>query len=112
MKTLLLIDANSIIHRCFHAMPKLTATNGRPIQAIYGLTNILLKIVREENPEYAAALFDRPEPTFREKEFPEYYKKLNSIYQTYRDTYSKTITKEVCEEIREDAKFFIKKTSE
>ncbi len=72
MKTLLLIDANSIIHRCFHAMPPLTATDGRPIQAIYGLTNILLKIVREENPEYVAALFDRPEPTFRKKEYPEY----------------------------------------
>lgn len=72
MKTLLLIDANSIIHRCFHAMPGLTSSDGRPIQAIYGLTNILLKIVREENPEYVAALFDRPEPTFREREYPKY----------------------------------------
>ena len=72
LKTLFLIDANSIIHRCFHAMPPLTAADGRPIQAIYGLTNILLKIVREENPEYAAALFDRPEPTFRKEKYPEY----------------------------------------
>ena len=72
MTTLLLIDANSIIHRCFHAMPPLTAAGGRPIQAIYGLTNILLKITREENPEYVAACFDRPEPTFRKKEYPEY----------------------------------------
>lgn len=71
-RTLLLIDANSIIHRCFHAMPPLTAADGRPIQAIYGLTNILLKIVREENPEYVAALFDRPEPTFRKEKYPEY----------------------------------------
>ncbi|MBI4085732.1 MAG: hypothetical protein HY433_00585 [Candidatus Liptonbacteria bacterium] len=72
MKTLLLIDANSIIHRCFHAMPPLTSADGRPIQAIYGLTNILLKITREENPEYVAACFDRPEPTFRKKEYSEY----------------------------------------
>ncbi len=72
METLFLIDANSIIHRCFHAMPPLTATDGRPIQAVYGLANILLKVFREEKPEYIAALFDRPEPTFREKIYPAY----------------------------------------
>ncbi len=72
MKTLLLIDANSLIHRCFHALPRLTAPDGRPIQAILGLANILLKITKEEKPEYAAASFDRPEPTFREVEYPKY----------------------------------------
>lgn len=72
MRTFLLIDANAIIHRAFHALPPLTAKDGRPIQAIYGLTNIFLRLWREERPDYAAALFDRPEPTFREKEYKEY----------------------------------------
>ena len=72
MKTLLLIDANSIIHRSFHALPPLTTPDGRPIQAVYGLASILLKLWREDKPDYAAALFDRPEPTFREKEYAEY----------------------------------------
>lgn len=67
-----MIDANSIIHRAFHALPPLTARGGRPIQAIYGLSSILLKLWREEKPDYAAALFDRPEPTFRKKEYAEY----------------------------------------
>lgn len=82
MRILLLIDANSLIHRCFHALPPLTAPDGRPTQALYGLANILLKIFpvggesalarKEEKPDYAAALFDRPEPTFRKDEYKEY----------------------------------------
>ncbi len=90
MKTLLLIDANSIIHRSFHALPPLTSRDGKPIQAIYGLSSILLRLWREKRPadhearplekedrfggrpDYAAALFDRPEPTFRKKKYEEY----------------------------------------
>lgn len=72
MKTLLLIDANSLIHRCFHALPPLTAPDGKPVHAIYGLSSVFLKLWREEKPDYAAALFDRPEPTFRKIEYKEY----------------------------------------
>lgn len=72
MKTLLLIDANSIIHRSFHALPPLTTPEGKPIQAIYGIASILLKLWREDKPDYAAALFDRPEPTFRDQKYAEY----------------------------------------
>ncbi len=69
--TLLLIDANSIIHRCFHALPPFTTSEKKPIGAIYGMANIFLKLWKER-PDFAAALFDRPEPTFREKEYKEY----------------------------------------
>src|SRR6266404_1825698 len=72
MRTLLLIDANSLIHRSFHALPPLTAKDGKPVQAIYGIGSILLRLWRDERPEYAAALFDRPEPTFRKKMYAEY----------------------------------------
>lgn len=72
MKTLLLIDANSIIHRSFHAIPPFTTPDGKPSGAIYGIAAILLKLWREERPDYAAALFDRPEPTFRDKKYAAY----------------------------------------
>ncbi len=72
VKTLLLVDANSIIHRSFHALPPFTAPDGQPSGALYGLASILLKLWREERPDYAAALFDRPEPTFREKKYAAY----------------------------------------
>lgn len=72
MKKLLLIDANSIIHRAFHAIPSFTTPDGRPSGAIYGIASILLKLWREDRPDFAAALFDRPEPTFREEKYHEY----------------------------------------
>lgn len=72
MKKLLLIDANALIHRAFHAIPNLTAPDGRPSGALYGLTNVLIKIFREEHPEYAVAFFDRPEPTFRKEMYDAY----------------------------------------
>jgi len=72
MKKLLLIDANSIIHRSFHALPPFTTPEGKPSGAIYGLASILLKLWRDDRPDYAAALFDRPEPTFRDEKYAEY----------------------------------------
>ena len=72
MKTLFLIDAHSLIHRSFHALPPLTTPEGEPIQAVYGLASILLKILREDKPDYLVACFDRPEPTFRKEEYVEY----------------------------------------
>src|SRR5262245_47910193 len=72
MRTLLLIDANSMVHRAYHALPPMSAPEGAPTNALYGLSSILLKLWREERPDYAAACFDRPEPTFRDIEFKEY----------------------------------------
>jgi DNA polymerase-1 len=72
MKKLILIDAHALIHRFFHALPPLTTPRGAPIQAIYGLARILLKLTREERPAYLAAAFDRPEATFRKTEFADY----------------------------------------
>ncbi|MBI5079184.1 hypothetical protein HZB06_00700 [Candidatus Wolfebacteria bacterium] len=72
MKTLILIDANSLIHRCFHALPPLTGPNNQPAGALYGLASILIKILREQKPDFVAAFFDRPEPTFRKEMFDAY----------------------------------------
>lgn len=72
METLLVIDANSLIHRCFHTLPPLTGPNNQPTGSLYGLASILIKILREQNPAFITALFDRPEPTFRKEIFEEY----------------------------------------
>src|SRR3990172_1667607 len=69
---LLLIDANSLIHRSFHALPPFKTPDGHPSGALYGLASVLIKVLRERPPKYAAAAFDRPEPTLREKEYKEY----------------------------------------
>lgn len=72
MKTFLLIDASALIYRFFYALPPLTDAHSNQIQGIYGLANVLLKILREQRPDYAAAALDRPEKTFREAQFQEY----------------------------------------
>lgn len=72
MKTLLLIDSNALIHRFFHALPPFTGPDGQPTNALYGFAGVLLKIFKEQKPDYIAAAFDRPEKTFREEEFKEY----------------------------------------
>ena len=72
MKKLILIDANSIIHRCFHALPPLSNSKAQPTGGLYGLSTVVLKILREQKPDFITALFDRPEPTFRKEIFNEY----------------------------------------
>ncbi len=72
MKTLVLIDSHALIHRCFHALPPFTTPHGQPIGAVYGTTNIILKMIREIKPDYIAACFDLAEPTFRHQEYKEY----------------------------------------
>ncbi len=67
-----LIDGNAYIHRAFHALPPLTNSSGRMVNAVYGFTRMLLKILRQEKPDYLAVCFDFPAPTFRHKEFAEY----------------------------------------
>ncbi|MFB6212488.1 MAG: DNA polymerase, partial [Candidatus Magasanikbacteria bacterium] len=71
-KKILLIDANSMIHRAFHALPDLKNDEGKPTGALYGLANSLLKILKEERPDYILAAFDSPEDTFRKEMFEEY----------------------------------------
>jgi len=72
MKKLLLIDSHAIIHRAFHALPPLTANDGRPTNALYGVSSLTLKVLRELKPDYVVALFDRPEPTFRKLKYDDY----------------------------------------
>ena len=71
-KTFLIIDANSVIHRAFHALPELTDKKGEPAQAVYGFALAFLHIAKELAPDYIAACFDTKKPTFRHKEFAEY----------------------------------------
>ncbi|MBI4698244.1 MAG: DNA polymerase I [Nitrospirae bacterium] len=72
MSTLYLIDGNSYIYRAFYAIRNLSASDGFPTNAIYGFTNMLLKIIREKRPDYFAVVFDSPAPTMRHKAYEAY----------------------------------------
>ncbi|HCX45013.1 TPA: hypothetical protein DGT35_00155 [Patescibacteria group bacterium] len=72
MKTLLLIDNHALIYRFFHALPPLTNPKGEASGAIYGLSSVLLKIIKEQRPDYIAAAFDLPGKTFRTDLYDQY----------------------------------------
>ncbi|MFH1610942.1 MAG: DNA polymerase I [Patescibacteria group bacterium] len=71
-KKFIIIDANSLIHRAFHALPPLTARNGEVVNAVYGFANIFLKALKDFKPNYIACCFDVDKDTFRKKEYSEY----------------------------------------
>ncbi len=71
-KTLVLLDAHAILHRAFHALPDFASPSGEPTGALYGVVAMLLKIIEELKPDYIAACYDLPEPTYRHEAFKEY----------------------------------------
>ncbi len=72
-KTLVIIDAHALIHRAYHALPaSLTSPRGEPLNAVYGFTSVLIKVLKELSPTHVVAAFDVARPTFRHKEFAEY----------------------------------------
>jgi len=69
---LVLVDGSSYLYRAFHAMPALTTSQGEPTGAIYGVVNMLRRILGEFDPEYIAVIFDAKGKTFREEIYAEY----------------------------------------
>jgi len=73
MKKFVIIDANALIHRSFHAVPPtIHAPSGELVNAVFGFTGILLGILEYELPEYLAVAFDMKGPTFRDAVYTEY----------------------------------------
>ncbi|MDD4362833.1 MAG: DNA polymerase I [Atribacterota bacterium] len=71
-KELYLIDGQGLIYRAYFALPKLTTTFGQPINAAYGFTLLIIKILEEYHPDGIVIAFDSPKPTFRHKIYGQY----------------------------------------
>jgi DNA polymerase-1 len=70
---LILFDGNALVHRAFHALPPLSITKtGEMVNAVQGFASTILKLLRENKPDYWAIAFDRHAPTFRHQMFDEY----------------------------------------
>src|SRR4030042_4561465 len=67
-----LVDGSNYLYRAFYAIPALTNSKGFPTNAIYGFTNMLLKLLRELKPDYIVIAFDVKGPTTRHEEFTDY----------------------------------------
>ena len=71
-EVLVLLDAHAILHRAFHALPAFSSPQGEPTGALYGFAAFLMKVFRELKPDYIAACYDLPEPTFRHAAYEKY----------------------------------------
>jgi DNA polymerase-1 len=72
--TVVLLDAHAILHRGYHAMAGFATRDGRPTGALYGFITMVLRIYEEISPDYIAACFDLPKPTFRHISYDGYKK--------------------------------------
>ena len=71
-KPLILIDGSSWLFRAFHALPPLTNPAGQPTGAVYGMGNMLRRLIKDYAPERICVVFDPPGATFREEIYAEY----------------------------------------
>lgn len=69
---LFLIDGSSYIYRAFYAIRHLSNSKGLPTNAVYGFTQMLLKVLKEYRPEYLAVVFDSKAPTLRRQRYEAY----------------------------------------
>ncbi len=72
MNRFVIFDGNATLHRAYHALPPLTTKAHEPINAVYGMMSMLLKILQDFRPSHISFAFDTKEPTFRNKLSEEY----------------------------------------
>lgn len=72
MKKLIVIDGNSLANRAFYAIPILSNSKGVITNAVYGFTNMLMRLVKQEQPDYLAVAFDVSRKVFRHEQYADY----------------------------------------
>jgi DNA polymerase I len=106
-KKIVIADGNSIIHRAYHALPKLTTKDGKLVNAVYGFFLVFFKVIEEFKPDFFAVAFDLPAPTFRHNKYKEYKAKRQKAPQELYDQIPlvKNILKELGVAVFEKAGF-------
>ena len=67
-----LVDGSAYIFRAFHALPPMTRPDGTPVNAVFGFTNMLTKLVEDSCASFLAVIFDTARKTFRTEIYPDY----------------------------------------
>lgn len=67
-----LLDSHAILHRAYHALPDFSSSKGEPTGALYGLSMMIISIIKEFKPDYILAAFDLPKPTYRHEAYKDY----------------------------------------
>jgi DNA polymerase-1 len=78
-QTLVLLDTHAILHRAYHGVPDFVSSKGEPTGALFGLVNMLFKIIEQLHPTHIVACYDLPEETHR-----------HAVYEKYKANRQKT----------------------
>lgn len=68
----ILVDGSSYLYRAFHALPPLTGAQGQPTGAVYGVANMLRRLIKDYQPTHMAVVFDPKGKTFRDDLYADY----------------------------------------
>src|SRR3989344_5614356 len=86
-KKLVIIDSNALLHRAWHIMPPLSTKEGVMVNAVYGFSSLILKIIKDLKPDYMVACFDLRGKTFRHEMYQDYKaqreKKAEEFYNQF-----------------------------
>ncbi|MGC6485957.1 MAG: DNA polymerase I, partial [Candidatus Puniceispirillales bacterium] len=69
---LILVDGSAYIFRAFHALPPMNRKDGTPVNAVFGFTGMVMKLIDDEAPDYSIVVLDQARETFRNEIYPEY----------------------------------------
>lgn len=72
MNRLVIIDGHAILHRAYHALPPLSTSKGLIVNAVYGFSSMMLRVIETLKPTHLVVAFDTPEPTFRNHLYKDY----------------------------------------
>ncbi|HEY0396692.1 MAG TPA: DNA polymerase I [Candidatus Elarobacter sp.] len=85
---LMLLDTYGLVYRAFFALPELTTTRGMRIEAAYGFTMMLNKLIADEKPTHVIAAFDKGLPAARVALYPQYKAQRNETPDELREQFT------------------------
>jgi DNA polymerase-1 len=86
--TVMLIDTYGLVYRAFFALPPLSTAKGMPINAVYGFTMMLNKVVAEEKPTHVIAAFDKGMPAHRVALYADYKAQRQAMPEDLRGQFA------------------------
>ena len=88
MTRMMILDGNSLVNRAFYALPPLTSAEGLPTNAVHGFLTMLLRLQKQQRPDYWVVVFDKSKATIRIEQYAQYKAQRKETPETLRPQFS------------------------